>query len=593
MAFFKFKSGKKQKDLYLKIPHVKTIRELLQRACDNAGDRIAYKYFVGHDIHEITYRGVKEDTRALGTALCEAGYVDKHVAMIGTNSYDYITVYLTMLQSTGVFVPVDKELTEVDYLNVIRDSDAALVFCTAHYEESLRANRDTLPHVKQFVVIEREEDDGEFLSYRKFIEAGRTMWQNGDTRYEDAVGNTDDLRLLVYTSGTTGIAKGVMLSEKNIISCFGYGLELCPSLETALSVLPYNHTYEAVGLFAAMYHYTTVCINDNLRHVLKNMQTFKPDYIYLVPAFVEVFYKKIWATAKAEGKELALKALVASVGAMKKILSRSKRAAMFKSVHAAFGGNLKKIVCGGAPLRPELGDFFNTIGIDLVNGYGITECSPLVSVNPVEDNNPATVGYPLRCVEIKLDDITKDNIGEICVRGDNVMLGYYKQPEMTKEVMDRDGFFHTGDYGTVNAKGQIVITGRKKNLIILDNGKNIFPEEIEGYISSIPYVQEVIVFGIKNADGMECALGAELFLNEERLQQMKITDPESILSKDIAKACKALPAYKRIARYFIRPVEFKKTTTKKIKRDSLMFANTPLHDEETSKSADTAQNESK
>jgi long-chain acyl-CoA synthetase len=235
---------------------------------------------------------------------------------------------------------------------------------------------------------------------------------------------------------------------------------------------------------------------------------------------------------------------------------------MFSSIHEAFGGNLKKIVCGGAPIRAELGDFFESVGITLVNGYGITECSPLVSVNRDDFNDCSTVGIPLPCCEIKFD-----NQGEISVKGDIVMLGYYKNPELTAAVM-QNGWFKTGDCGYLNEQGQLIINGRKKNLIVLGNGKNIFPEELEGYIQSIPYVKEVIVYGICDKSGLENGLGAELFLSQEALKELNITDAYSALRCDIDKLTAALPRYKHINEIRIRDTEFPKTTTNKIKRDS-------------------------
>ncbi len=561
------------KIVYYDVPHVKTVRELMDRALAEAADKIAFKYFAGTEVKEATYRRFYEDVQALGTALAELGVLDRHIAIAAPNSYEFVTVYLTVLQSCGVFVPMDKELPEADLLNVLNHSDAEVVFCSEKYEAIFRENRSALPNVRRFICFDRAEDDGDFLSFCKFIEAGRELYLAGDRRFAACDGDVNAMKLLVYTSGTTGMAKGVMLSEHNLISCVCYGLEVSTVYDTCLSVLPYNHTYEAVaGLLVALHHHSTICINDNLRHVLKNLQLFKPDYIYLVPAFAEMFYKKIWANAKSSGKELPLKALIASSNAMRH-LGIDKRAALFKSIHAAFGGNLKKIVCGGAPLRAELGDFFDSIGISLINGYGITECSPLVSANQDYFNDCTTVGIPLRCIDVTIEEPGEDGNGEICVKGDTVMLGYYKEPGLTAEVLTPDGTFHTGDLGHINAKGQLVITGRKKNLIVLDNGKNIFPEEIENYITAIPYVQDVVVFGIKGSDGTESSLGAELYLSTDKLTEYKINDPEAALRKDLAKACKSLPAYKRISKFYIRPIPFEKTTTNKVKRSSAMFAN--------------------
>ena len=547
------------------------LKEMMRLAVEEAGDKTAFMYFESPDVvREKTYREFDEDVKALGTAIANLGFGDKHIAMIGENSYPYVVNYLAVIQSLGVFVPVDKELPPNDILNVINDSDAEVVFYASHFEELFTTRADELPKVKYFIGIDRETDDGKFLSYRTFIEEGRKKYLEGDTSYTDMEWDDQDMKLLVYTSGTTGLAKGVMLTEHNLVSCVYHGLRVATIFTKCLSVLPYNHSYEAVaGLLVALHKHATICINDNLRHVLKNLQRFKPDYIYLVPVFVETFYKRIWTQAKEGGKEGGLKFLIKMSNALRKV-GIDKRRTLFKSIHDAFGGNLREIVCGGAPLRPELGAFFDAIGITLLNGYGITECSPLVSVNQPHCNDCTTVGLPLPCIKVRLEDQDENGEGEICVKGDIVMQGYYKHPELTKEAIV-DGWFHTGDYGKFNKRGLLMITGRKKNLIILGNGKNIFPEEIEGYLSAIPYVQEVIVFGIKNADGHEEALGAEFFLSEEKLKEYGVTDPQDSLKRDIAKACRALPTYKHISKFYIRPVEFEKTTAKKIKRSSLMY----------------------
>ena len=241
------------------------------------------------------------------------------------------------------------------------------------------------------------------------------------------------------------------------------------------------------------------------------------------------------------------------------------RGVLFKSIHQAFGGNLREIVCGGAPIRPEIGKFFNDIGITLLNGYGITECSPLVSVNRLQFNDSSTVGVVLPCCEIKFENVTPDGDGEVCVKGDIVMQGYYKEPEKTARVL-KDGWFNTEDYGRFNKKGQLVINGRKKNMIVLDNGKNVYPEEIENYILGIPYVQEVVVKGKKNEIGQEVALIAEVFPNQEKVKELNIENLEEKLKSDISDVCKELPIYKRISSVDIRKEEFAKTTTNKIKR---------------------------
>ncbi|MBO5349529.1 MAG: AMP-binding protein [Clostridia bacterium] len=547
---------------------VTSIKEMLNLAVKESGEKIAFQYKDENDkekIIQVTYKEFANDTEALGTALANIGMQDKHIAIIGENSYKWLTVYLTVLQSTGVFVPIDKELTVKEVINVLKHSDSEVLFYSEKYEKWIPQIKEELPNIKFFIGLNKTEDDANILSYNKLKENGKKLLNQGSKIYTDLQDDENNLKLLVYTSGTTGAPKGVMLTEHNLISVVYYGLQVADIKTKCLSVLPYHHTYEAVaGILVALHKRACICINDSLKNVLKNLQLYKPDYIYLVPAFTEVFYKNIWSNAQKTGKDKILKKMIPISNALRKI-GIDLRDKFFKSIHEAFGGNLKEIVCGGAPIRPEIGKFFNDIGITLLNGYGITECSPLVSVNRLQFNDSSTVGVVLPCCEIKFENVTPEGDGEICVKGDIVMKGYYKEQEKTDRVL-KNGWFNTEDYGHINKKGQLVINGRKKNLIVLDNGKNVYPEEIENYILGIPYVQEVVVKGKKNTIGQEVALIAEVFLNQEKISELKINNIQEKLKTDINEACKDLPTYKRISDIEIRAQEFEKTTTNKIKR---------------------------
>mgnify|MGYP004531658923 FL=1 len=550
------------------VTKVSSIKEMLDLAVKEAGDKNAFEYRdeVNHDkIIEVTYKEFVRDTDELGTALASLGMENKHIAMIGENSYKWLTVYLTVLKSTGVFVPIDRELPCKDIINVLKHSDSEVLFYSEKYEKWIQEIKTNVPNIKFFIGLNRHENEENLLSYDIFKQTGKTVLEQGSKIYTDLKDDENKLKLLVYTSGTTGTPKGVMLTEHNLISVVYYGLQVADIGEKCLSVLPYHHTYEAVaGILVELHKHSTICINDSLKNVLKNLQLFKPDFIYLVPAFTEVFYKNIWNNAKKTGKDKVLKKMIPISNGLR-ATGIDLRAKLFKSIHEAFGGNLKEIICGGAPIRPEIGKFFNDIGITLLNGYGITECSPLVSVNRLKFNDSNTVGVVLPCCEIKFENINSDGDGEICVKGDIVMKGYYKDEERTNKVL-KDGWFNTEDYGSINKKGQLIINGRKKNLIVLDNGKNVYPEEIENYILGIDYVQEVVVKGIKNNIGQEVSLCAEVFLDNEKVKEMKIENINEKLKEDIAEACKELPTYKKITDIKIRKEEFEKTTTKKIKR---------------------------
>ncbi len=551
---------------YYEVTKINTIKEMLDLAVKEAGDKTAFEYKNKKEIVKVSYKEFKNDTNYLGTALSTIDMLKNHIAVVGDNSYNWLTVYLTVLQSDGVLVPVDKELTCEEIINVLRNSDSEVLFYSNKFEKYIEELKKELPKIKYYIGFEQKEDKENILSYDKFMEKGKKEYEGGNTSFTSIEHkDTNVLKLLVYTSGTTDEPKGVMLSEHNLVSCVYYGLQVSTVYTKCLSVLPYHHTYEAVaGILVALHKHVTICINDSLKNVLKNLQLYKPDYIYLVPAFAEVFYKSIWANAKKTGKETGLKILIKVSDALRKI-GIDKRKTLFKSIHEAFGGNLRKIVVGGAPIRPELGKFFDSIGINLINGYGITECSPLVSANMDDFNDPSTVGIVLPCCEIKFENVTPEGDGEICVKGDIVMMGYYKDPVRTEKVL-KDGWFNTEDYGRMNEHGQLIINGRKKNVIVLSNGKNIYPEEIENYVLRIPYISEAIVKGVKNNVGQEVALCAEVFLNKEKVEELEIENVEETLKKDIAKVTKELPLYKHIADVEIRKTEFNKTTTNKIKR---------------------------
>ena len=556
-------------DGYYPVEKFDDLRDMVNKAANAVPDRIAFQYKTGKDaITSHTYKEFRQHISYLGTALKSLGMEDKHINIIGDNSYQWILTYLASLLSSGVCAPVDKELPMADIINVVNHSDGAILFYAKKFEAKFMENRDEFKNIKYFVGFDREEDEGDFLSFEKLMQKGKEIYDSGDHSYDELPIEDGALKLLTYTSGTTGVAKGVMLSHHNLASCVYYGMHVSNVYTQTVSVLPYNHCYEAVcGILVGIHSHATLAINSSLLQVLSNIQHFKPDYMFLVPAFVETFYKRIWATAEKTGKAKMLKTLIKVSNGLRKV-GIDLRGVLFKSVTKNFGGNLQKIVSGGAPLRAEIGDFFDSIGIIVTNGYGISECSPLVSVNRADKTNDCTtVGYKVPCIDIKFENALENGEGEICVKGDTVFMGYYKMPELTEEVL-KDGWFYTGDYGRYNDKGLLMITGRKKSLIILSNGKNIFPEEIENYIMQIPYVVEVVVYGVENEHGIEESLCAQVYLDEEQVKAMGGIDKDKVKA-DILKVCDELPAYKKVDHVVIRDTEFEKTTAKKIRRNKV------------------------
>ena len=563
--------AKKKSPLDFPLNEVRPFKDFKQVLDDNAelfGNYPAFKFRENGEVKEVSYKAFATETDSLGTALCSIGAANGRIAIVSENSYKWATVYLTALKSEAVFVPVDKELPANEIAYILSNSDADTLFFSKNYAEKINSIVDTLDKVKRCIGLDLEEHagDGKTFSYKELMKEGYKLLQNGDRSFLEMKPKLEELKMLVYTSGTTGTAKGVMLSLKNLVSCVYYGQMVSSTYETALSVLPYHHTYESVcSILVGLHHGTTLCINENLRTVAQSLKLYKPKIVMLVPLFVESMYKKIWSGIEAKGKTKIFKKLMKLSNALLAV-GIDMRRVFFKSVHEVFGGEMIKIVCGGAPIRKELGDFFETIGIRLINGYGITECSPLVSVNRDQCYDSASVGVKLPCIDIRIDQPNEDGEGEICVKGDTVMLGYYKMPEVTAEVLEPDGWFHTGDYGKFDDEGRLYITGRKKNLIVLKNGKNVYPEEIEDYITGLSLVAEVIVSAERNENGEEIGLLAEIYPDQnmtEGLSQDEIFDK---IKAAVSELNDTLPQYKNVHNVVIRKESFEKTTSGKIRR---------------------------
>ncbi len=535
---------------------IRSIREMMEIAVTQNPNLISYQYQNGKELISVTTLEFYDSVENLGAKLTEMGFGRSHIACVGENSYPWIQTFLMSLMTAGVFVPIDKELPADNMIYLLNESDSEIVFCSEKYEKIFADHRAELPCVKKIVCFERADHEGDFLSFRRLIAEGAKLDR---AAYDSLKSDANELKYLVYTSGTTGIAKGVMLTEHNLCCGIYYGLLVSSIYEKGLSVLPYHHTYEAVcELLVSIHHQTTICINDSLRHVQKNLQFYRPTHIYLVPAFSDHFYNSIWSTVRKQGKEKLFRRMLKLSDGLRKI-GIDLRRVFFRSILKQFGGKLRRIVCGGAPIRPEVGAFFDQIGIALTGGYGITECSPLVSVNDDDKtNNFSSAGHHLACLQWKINDPI-DGIGEICVKGDVVMLGYYKRPDLTAEAI-QNGWFYTGDYGYINEKDEIVITGRKKNIIVLSNGKNIYPEEMELRMQqALPYLTEVVVSGIRNEHGQDTGLAAECYIADETINREKVPG-------DIRAALSALPAYKQILNITFRAEPFPKTTSNKIKR---------------------------
>lgn len=549
-------------------PNMKVVLEDSINKKNEFGQDIAFRYRKGKDVVDVTFEEFYLDTKHLGCAFTEMGFKKgSKIAMIGPNSYEWITVFVSVLNSEAVFVPVDKELPIEEIAFVVNDSDTDVFFYASVYDEKIKANEHLFPNVKYFVNIDAKEDDGKYLSYRKLMQKGKELLESGYDEYINMTPVVEELKVIVYTSGTTGTAKGVMLSLENVMSAQNYGLQVSSTARTMINVLPLHHTFGGlVDILVGIKCGTTMGINDSIRNILPNFQAYKPEAAMLVPLFVEKFYQRIWAGIESKGLTKTFNMLLKLSNGLLKVGIDARRK-LFKSVHEQFGGNLRLIVCGGAPMREELGRFFEAIGITITNGYGITECSPLVSVNRTHYYDFASVGVLCPGIDIKIDNPNEDDEGEILVKGPVVMMGYYKNPEKTAEVLTEDGWFSTGDYGRYDREAEkLYITGRKKNIIVLKNGKNIYPEEIEDYLTGKTEIEEVIVSAIKDENGGEVGLQAEIYPFQEKIEGLDEKAAYDLIKKVVEGYNDTMPAHKKVTKVVIRKEPFEKTTSNKIKR---------------------------
>lgn len=528
----------KNYELYNHIP-VYTTKELIDFCGREHGEKEAFAYQNKKQDVSVSFVQFRSEVEAFGSYLFDAGFHNCHIAVFGENSYEWILTHFAVTCGKNVIVPIDKELDAGSIAELLEDSDSKLLIYSNTYADIAECLQTMLPNIRYINMKE----------IPSLMENGKTLLAGGYTEYIDTEVNKNDLASIVYTSGTTGKSKGAMLTHNNFCSCM-YGA-CCNVLLTgsSLLVLPLHHTFGLVAsVFAVMYYGYPIYINKSLKKLPDDFKKCKPQHLFAVPLIVETLYKNIWATAKKQGKDKALKALVKISDALFKC-KIDLRKVLFKSVISAFGGNIDLIVSGGAPIDEKYIKAFKSFGITVLNGYGITECGPIVAVNRNKFNVVGSVGLPLCCNEVR---ISED--GEVLVKGDNVMLGYYHN-EAENEKVFVDGWFRTGDIGSIDKYGALHITGRIKNLIILGNGENIPAESIEQEVYTIPYIKECIAYG------KDHVIVAEVYLDED------IADAKDRINADIQKLNQHLPQIKNIGKVIIRDTEFSKTTTKKIKRN--------------------------
>ncbi len=542
----------------------KNLRDMVYKSQASFGDKTLYIYSEKDETKKWTYNDLRNNMDAIGTALSKLGFLGKRVAVIGETHPMYTTIYLSVVNGNGTVIPLDKELELSQVVAFLNHAEVDAVAYTGSYNKKIASCVDELPNIKLYIPIQPDGDyirSESVISADDLLEIGNEELKNGNNSFTDLEIDVSKRSAILFTSGTTGTSKGVMLSHKNIVFTLNASVNSTSYDEncTFVSILPIHHSYEMMcGQLGVIAIGGTELINDSLKKILKNLREFKPTTMVMVPLVLETMHKRIWDEVRKKGLEKTVRLM------MKLPSGISRR--LLKEITVAFGGNLRSIICGGAPVPPEIVRDFKHLGILVLEGYGITECSPLVAVNPYGKARLRSVGVPIWGIDVKIAYDEGQTTGEILVKGDNVMLGYYKDEEATAAVFTDDGYFRTGDIGYLK-DGYLYITGRKKNVIILSNGKNVFPEEIEEYISRIPFVLESVVLGRENANG-EIVITA-IVVPDMKNPEISDKTPEEIYTaiKDaVININKRLPSFKHVTNVEVRYEEFEKNASKKIKR---------------------------
>lgn len=550
---------------------VENLRHIVYRNDEEYGEKTLYWYKEDkEDFHEYSYHRMRVEVDAIGTAFAELGVMDAGIAITGDVHPRYFATYYAATTGGGYAVPIDRDIHPDQTVNFIIRAEAKVVVYTRNQNKKIAEIADLLPDVKYFIPIQPEENfrfSDKVKTIDEIIELGQASLEKGNRIFVDHKIDMSKMSALLFTSGTTGTAKGVMLSHKNLTAAANASV-LSMSYDmnnTFVSILPPHHSYEITcGEMAIQMLGAEILINDSLKHIMKNFAWYKPNALMLVPLIVETMHKKIWDEVKKRKMEKKLK-FAMGLSNFLLFFGIDMRQKLFAQVTGAFGGNLKSIVCGGAPLSPQIIKDFYAFGITVLEGYGITECAPLVAVNSPGKVKFHSVGQPVKGCRVRIDKQDEsDETGEICVKGDNVMMGYFKDPEATKEAFTEDGWFKTGDIGYIDKDGYIFITGRKKNVIILSNGKNVFPEELEEHIAPVPEILEAVVT-VRETNG-EPVLTAICVPNPDLVTETDDERVYAIMKSKIDEINKTLPSYKKMLRVEVRREPFERNTAKKIMR---------------------------
>ena len=537
------------------------LKDMLKKSGEKYGEKIAYKIRQENGYKEITHNEVRKMVDGLGTKLIDMGLKDKRIAVIGENRYEWEIAYLSIVCGTGIVVPLDKSLPENELESLIERSKAEAIICSQKYVEILKRT-----DLKYIISMDLEKDENGIISQKRLISEGMKLVQNGDTRFTNAKIDNEKMSIMLFTSGTTSISKAVALSHKNICSNLMDISSILDvnSSDVFLSFLPLHHVFECtVGFLFSLYVGAETVFCDGIRHIPENLAEYKVSVMASVPAIYERLFKIIKKHLEKQGKVEQ----ILEDEEKYKDSSMEKKKEVFKEIHDLLGGNIKLFISGAASLEPSIEEKFRRLGFNMVQGYGLTETSPVVAIGNKKYHKTGSIGKCVPSDEVKLLDVNKDGIGELAVKGPNVMLEYYENKEATEKVL-KNGWFQTGDLARIDEEGYIFICGRKKSVIVLKNGKNIFPEEMETLINKEDGVEEAFIFGKPiSKDPNDIKIFVKIVYNKESFEGKTETEIKEYFNEKIKSINKTMPHYKAIRGIIISDKPLIKTTTNKIKRE--------------------------
>ena len=571
----------KGKKKYHEQTNYKTVKDIFVRSREKFADDvfILEKFNPKEKFAEITFKEFTDDVIALGTALTNKyNLKDERIIIIGENTYNWYVSYMAMLCGTGVAVPVDKELPQNEIENVIKRSKATAVIYSTKKKDVIKKIEDNLPEIKYF--IQMNSDDklvGREVGFNTLLEEGKEMIKSGDNSFMNIEIDPEEFKVLIFTSGTTSNAKGVMICNRNLaqnINAVSPYVKI-DEKDRLFSVLPLHHTYESsIGFLLPFATGSSIAVCQGLKYIVPNLKETNPTSIIAVPLLIENLYKKINKSIEKSGKTAMVNSMIHVSNALKSVGVDIKKK-VFAEIYENLGGKLRIVVSAAAPIDAKIGKWFQDIGINFIQGYGLTETAPIAALTPEFDQRVGSAGKAVVCAELKIDNPNENGEGEILIKSETLMLGYYEDKEATDEAIevDKNGdrWFHSGDVGYLDNDGFLYITGRSKNVIVTQNGKNIYPEEIELMLNDLPEIKECMVYGKEVEGEKELVISAKVIPNLDEIKanhRKDLTDEQihDIIWEKIKEINHKLTSYKAIKNLEIKKDEFVKTTTMKIKR---------------------------